>query len=61
MNIVAFHESDGTWEDTERLTKPGRREDALRDFAGWSDNVTKLLSMCEEELPIVSAGYNVPN
>jgi salicylate hydroxylase len=54
LNIVAFRYGEEDWTDHERLTKLGKRTQALKDFEGWSSNVLKLLSMCDEELNIVS-------
>ncbi|KAL4940838.1 hypothetical protein BDV06DRAFT_230098 [Aspergillus oleicola] len=52
LNIVAFHTTDEEWKDYPRLTRDGTREEALRDFANYGKNVTKLLKLCEEKLSI---------
>lgn len=54
LNVVVFKQDDGEWPDTERLTRKGRREDALRDFEGWCEPVRKVLELCDEELSVVS-------
>lgn len=54
MNVVAFHTSDKPWVDTSKLTAPATRQDALRDFDGFGHTVTKLLSLAQEQLEIVS-------
>lgn len=61
LNIVAFRYGAEDWPDHERLTRLGKRSDALADFEGWSSNVRKLLSMCDEELNIVSVSATGPN
>lgn len=55
LNIVAFTTTENDWPDHERLTMPAKREDALKDFKGYGDDVTKLLQLCQPELDIVSA------
>ncbi|KAL4932588.1 uncharacterized protein BDV17DRAFT_167919 [Aspergillus undulatus] len=52
LNIVAFHTTDEEWNDYARLTRDGTRDEALRDFANYGPNVTKLLKLCEEKLSI---------
>lgn len=54
LNIVAFTTTTNDWPDHERLTMPAKREDALKDFKGYGDDVTKLLQLCQPELDIVS-------
>jgi salicylate hydroxylase len=53
LNIVAFHTTPDRWTDHTRLTRDGTREEALRDFAGYGPNVTKLLKLCDPKLSIV--------
>ncbi|KAI9376617.1 hypothetical protein BJX61DRAFT_255675 [Aspergillus egyptiacus] len=52
LNIVAFHTTPDPWKEYPRLTREGTREEALRDFAGYGPNVTKLLKLCEPKLNI---------
>ncbi|KAL2870742.1 uncharacterized protein BJX67DRAFT_246337 [Aspergillus lucknowensis] len=52
LNIVAFHTTTEPWKEYPRLTREGTREEALRDFAGYGPNVTKLLKLCEPKLNI---------
>ena len=54
MNVVAFRTSEDDWRDNSRLTKPAKREDALRDFEGYGDNVMSVLKLADPELDIVS-------
>lgn len=57
MNVVAFHTTDEPWKDSSKLTAPATRDDALKDFAGFGDPVTKLLSLAKPQLEIVSLLY----
>ncbi|KAI1864391.1 uncharacterized protein JN550_008948 [Neoarthrinium moseri] len=52
LNIVAFRTTEDDWPDRERLARPARREDALRDFAGYGRIVTSLLRLTSEELSV---------
>ncbi|KAL5343596.1 hypothetical protein BJX70DRAFT_115464 [Aspergillus crustosus] len=52
VNIVAFHTTSDPWKEYPRLTRDGTREEALRDFAGYGPNVTKLLKLCDPKLSI---------
>lgn len=64
LNVVAFRQDDNEWEDSDRLTRMGTREEALRDFAGWGEPVRKLLSLCNAELPvwaIFNLGHPAPS
>lgn len=54
LNIVAFRTTPDDWPDPQRLTRPAKREDALRDFQGYGSNVTKLLNLTKPDLDIVS-------
>lgn len=54
LNIVAFHTSPDSWADYPRLTRQGKREEALRDFAGYGPNVVNLLKLTDEELSVVT-------
>jgi len=63
LNIVAFHTTDQDWQNSEKLTAPAKREDALRDFAGYSEEVIKLLKLTHENLDtwaIFDLGTNPP-
>lgn len=53
LNIVAFRTTDKPWENFEKLTAPAHREDALKDFAGYSNDVMGLLKLTSENLDIV--------
>lgn len=45
MNVVAFRTKlDGKWEE-EKWVLPSKKEDMLKDFAGWGDNVTSIISV----------------
>lgn len=50
LNIVAFHTNDDDWPDYQRLTRPAKREDALKDFEGYGPNVTALLKLTKPDL-----------
>ncbi|KAK4945730.1 hypothetical protein LTR10_015078 [Elasticomyces elasticus] len=50
LNIVAFRTTTEDWPDYNRLTKPAKRDDALRDFSGYGANVTNLLKLCKPDL-----------
>lgn len=52
LNVVAFYSDPNEWTDSDRLIREGTREQALADFADWGEPVRKLLSMCDEKLPI---------
>jgi salicylate hydroxylase len=54
MNVVAFHTTEDEWSDSNKLTKPAAREDALRDFERFGDNVRNVLKLAEPELDVVS-------
>lgn len=54
LNIVAFHTTEEDWPDYTRLTRPAKREDALRDFEGYGHDVRSLLQLCQPNLDIVS-------
>lgn len=55
LNIVAFRTTEDDWPDFERLTRPAKQEDALRDFKGYGHNVTSLLKLTNKELDVVSS------
>lgn len=52
LNIVAFHTNEDDWPDYQRLTRPAKREDALKDFSGYGPNVTALLQLTKPDLDV---------
>lgn len=52
LNIVAFKTTEEDWPDYQRLTRPAKREDALRDFAQYGPNVLALLNLTKPELDV---------
>lgn len=54
LNIVAFRTTPDDWPDFSRLTRAAKREDALRDFAGYGSNVIGLLNLTKPDLDVVS-------
>jgi salicylate hydroxylase len=45
MNVVAFQtKQNGKWED-DKWVLPSKKEDMLKDFAGWSDKVMHIISV----------------
>ncbi|VUC32117.1 unnamed protein product [Clonostachys rosea] len=52
MNVVAFHTSEEPWQDSERNVRTATRADALRDFAGYGEDVTKILQLTDEKLNV---------
>ena len=54
LNIVAFRTSPDDWPDFNRLTRPAKREDALRDYEGYGSNVVSLLKLTKPDLDVVS-------
>lgn len=60
VNVVAFHTTDKDWLDPTKLTAPASRADALSDFAGFGDTVTKLLQLAEPKLDTVSINTDMP-
>lgn len=61
LNIVAFRTTKEDWPDYQKLTRPAKREDALRDFGGYGANVVNLLKLTEPELDVVSGQIAVWN
>jgi salicylate hydroxylase len=57
LNIVAFRTTADDWPDFHKLTRPAKREDALRDFEGYGSNVRKLLQLTKPDLDVVSGTY----
>lgn len=53
LNIVAFRTTTEDWPDYNRLTRPARRDDALRDFSGFGANVINLIKLCKPDLDTV--------
>jgi salicylate hydroxylase len=54
LNIVAFRTTSEDWPDYNRLVRPAKREDALKDFEGASANVMGLLKLTRPDLDVVS-------
>jgi salicylate hydroxylase len=54
LNIVAFRISPEEWPDFNKLTRPAKREDALRDFIGYGSKVINLLKLTKPDLDVVS-------
>jgi salicylate hydroxylase len=54
LNIVAFFSTTDEWADYPQLTRTGTRDEALRDFAGYGNDVTELLKLVESDLSVVS-------
>jgi salicylate hydroxylase len=44
INVVAFQNKEGEWED-ERWVLPMKKEDMFNDFAGWGESVQRILSV----------------
>jgi salicylate hydroxylase len=53
MNVVAFKTNDDDWPDYNRLTRPAKREDALRDFSEFGPSIKALLNLGKEDLDCV--------
>lgn len=43
----------------DKLTAPAHREDALKDFAGYSNDVMGLLKLTNENLDVVSVDLSI--
>ena len=54
LNIVGFHTTPEDWKNSEKLTKPGTKSEALRDYEGFGPNVRELIKLCRDDLDIVS-------
>ncbi|KAK5076229.1 hypothetical protein LTR64_006293 [Lithohypha guttulata] len=52
LNIVAFHTAQTDWPDYQRLTRPAKQQDALKDFEGYGPNVIELLKLTKPDLDI---------
>ncbi|CAG9986792.1 unnamed protein product [Clonostachys byssicola] len=52
MNVVAFHTSEEEWEDSERNVRTATRADALHDFAGYGEDVNKILQLMDDKLNV---------
>ncbi|KAL6243946.1 hypothetical protein RBB50_009380 [Rhinocladiella similis] len=52
LNIVAFRTTPEEWPDFNKLTRPAKREDALRDFAEYGSNVINLLKLTNPDLDV---------
>jgi len=53
LNVVAFKTTSEEWPDHQRLTRPAKQKDLLRDFEGYGPNVIKLLKLTKPNLDIV--------
>lgn len=53
LNIVAFKTNADDWPDYQRLTRPAKREDALRDFNEFGPTVRELLKLAKADLDCV--------
>ncbi len=54
MNVVAFHTSAEPWQDSRKNTRVGTRDEALRDFAGYGQDVRRILQLTQPSLNVVS-------
>uniref|UniRef100_A0A0B7KHG8 FAD dependent oxidoreductase domain-containing protein n=1 Tax=Bionectria ochroleuca TaxID=29856 RepID=A0A0B7KHG8_BIOOC len=52
MIVVAFHTSEEPWKGSERNVRRATRADALRDFTGHGQDVTKILQLIDEKLNV---------
>ncbi|KAK5087576.1 hypothetical protein LTR70_006930 [Exophiala xenobiotica] len=52
LNVVAFRTDDDDWPDYSRLTRPAKREDALKGFEGYGPNVIELLKLTKPDLDV---------
>jgi salicylate hydroxylase len=52
LNLVAFVTTPNDWPDYSKSTLPAKREEAIRDFAGFGPNVMKLLELTAPSLDI---------
>lgn len=52
LNIVAFRTTKDDWPDYQKLTRPAKREDALKDFSGYGANVLNLLKLTNADLDV---------
>ena len=50
MNVVAFTTSKDDWPNSDKLTLPTTKEQALKDYAGWGKHVTSILEMLKDDL-----------
>lgn len=55
MNVVAFKTNSDDWPDYNRLTRPAKREDALKDFEDFGPSIIELLKLAKPELDCVSS------
>lgn len=54
LNLVAFRTTMEDWPDSQRLTRPGQREELLHDFEDFGPAVVKLLKLIGPKLDVVS-------
>lgn len=55
MNLVAFRTTSEDWPDTQRLTRPGQREQLLHDFEDYGPAALELLKLVNPKLDVVSS------
>jgi salicylate hydroxylase len=54
LNLVAFRTTSEDWPDAQKLTRPGQREELLREFEDYGPTVIKLLKLVRPKLDVVS-------
>lgn len=59
MIVVAFHTSEEPWKGSERNVRRATRADALRDFTGHGQDVTKILQLIDEKLNVVGLDHTL--
>ncbi|KAM0482036.1 hypothetical protein ACHAPX_003370 [Trichoderma viride] len=52
LNLVAFRTTSEDWPDTQRLTRPGQREELLHDFEDYGPAAIKLLKLVNPKLDV---------
>ncbi|KAH8886172.1 FAD/NAD(P)-binding domain-containing protein [Thozetella sp. PMI_491] len=52
MNVVAFYSDPTEWENTQKLTRSAKREDALHDFQAFGPIARKTLELVEPNLDV---------
>jgi salicylate hydroxylase len=53
VNVVAFCTNADNWTDYPQLTRPAKREDAMKDFQAFNSNVHAILRMVDSDLECV--------
>lgn len=54
MNVVAFKTNNDDWPDYNKLTRPAKKEDALRDFSDFGPRVQGILKLAKPDVDCVS-------